>query len=340
MKTPKELQSLKEKIAAIQSGNYDVEAENPKVIKCWERLNCGNTECPAFGKLRCWSIAGTCCHGQVKGELAQKIGDCKKCVVYKESCDDEIGELIESFNLMVKEFQFNIAEQKKISQEEAKTARLSELGDMAAVIAHETRNPLHSIGMAVSYLKKIFQGELGAEFLNIIEEEVEKLNTLVSLFIKFSNPAPLNIEPCALNPIVHKALAAFTLQAEERQIDVVLDLADDLPQVPCDAQRIQESVESLLENAFESISGTGRIQVTTGSRHTHLQISVKDSGAGIASENHEEVFTPFYTTKTHGPGLGLSMLARTAREHNGSVEMCSTEGQGSVFTLLLPLAMG
>lgn len=336
MKTPKELQSFKEKIAAIQAGNYDVEAENPNVVKCWQRLNCSKQDCPAFGKLRCWSIAGTCCHGQVKGELARKIGDCKKCVVYQESCHDEIGELIESFNLMVKEIKFNISEQKKSSQEEAKNARLTELGDMAAVIAHETRNPLHAIGMAVSYLKKIFQGELGAEFLTIIEEEVQKLNKLTALFIKFSSPAPLNLEACDLNPIVQKAVATFSGPAAERRIEIRLELTEDLPKLACDRQRIQESVESLLENAFEAIPGRGRILVTTSAEPEHLLITVQDNGAGIAPPDQQEIFTPFYTTKIHGPGLGLSMLERTAKEHNGSVRVSSSKGEGSIFSLLLP----
>lgn len=338
MRTPKELQSLKEKIAAIQSGDYDVEAENPKLVKCWERLNCGKTDCPAYGKLRCWSIVGTCCHSDVQGQFVDKVGDCRKCVVFQESCDDEIGELVEDFNLMVKEIKHNIAQQEQLSREEAKSARLSEIGDMAAAVAHETRNPLHSIGMAVAYLKKIFQGELGTEFLTIIEEETEKLNTLIGLFMKFSSPAPLNIEPQDLNAIVAETLRGYEKQAAEREVELLADLAGDLPEVPGDRQRLEEAVHVLVENGLEAITGRGRIVVRTRRYSEHVKISVQDDGAGIPAAAKREIFKPFYTTKVHGPGLGLSILERTAREHNGTVDFCSTEGEGSVFSLFLPVA--
>lgn len=336
IKVPSNLNPLKEKIAAIQSGNYDVEVENSKIIKCWERLNCNKKECPAYGKLRCWSIAGTCCHGQVTGEFAQKIGDCKKCVVYQESCADEVAELIENFNLMVKEIKFDITEQEKSLQEKAQSARLAELGDMAAVVAHETRNPLHSIGMTVSYLKRVFQGQLGVEFLSIIEEEVEKLNSLISLFIQFSIPAPINIERQNVNTIIRQTVESFVAQSMEKNIELTMDLANDLPEVPCDKLRVEESIINLLKNSFEAIAEKGCIKVSTRRYPEHVSISVKDDGVGIAADKQQGVFTPFYTTKVHGPGLGLSLLDRTAKEHNGSVEFSSQEGKGSIFSLFLP----
>lgn len=336
MTTPKELQSLKEKIAAIQAGNLDVEADNPYIIKCWERLECKEKDCPAHGKLRCWSIAGTCCHDQVKGQHAQELGDCMQCVVFKESCGDELSEIVEQFNLMIKEIKFNLEEQKKKSKEEAKLKRFADLGDMAAVIAHETRNPLHSIGIAVSYLKKMFQGELGTEFLTIIEEETEKLNKLISLFIEFSVPPTLNIQPLDLNSLVQRTVDDFSHRMNKSGVELKINLAEELPMVPCDKQRIRESIENLLKNALEAIQDKGRISVSTRLYNEHVAISVKDNGIGIPEDKKEDVFTPFYTTKVHGPGFGLSILDRTAKEHNGSVEFCSHEGVGSIFSLFLP----
>jgi signal transduction histidine kinase len=336
VKIPKELQILREKIADIQSGNYDVEADNPKVVKCWERLGCERRECPAYGKLRCWSIAGTFCRGKTQGEFAQKVGDCRKCVVYQESCGDEIGELIESFNLMAKEVKYNFLERERTAAQKSQSERLAELAEMAAVVAHETRNPLHSIGMAVACLKKHFHGEMANELMSIIEEEVNKLNNLTSLFLEFSQPAPLFIEPCNVNGIIQDIIISLQGSIFSQTVEVQSNLQPGLPEAVCDASRIKEAVINLLENSLEAIEGQGLIQITSALRDGHVVISVKDNGPGIAPEEIEKIFKPFHTTKTHGPGIGLSIVDRTIREHNGRIEVDNKPGSGAAFSLYLP----
>ena len=339
MNPPKELQTLQDKIRAIASGNYDVEAENPKIVKCWVRLGCTNKECPAYGKLRCWSIAGTCCHGKVQGEFAQKIGDCRKCVVYRESCGDEIGELIENFNQMVKDIKYSFSEQEKDSRRKAERRRLAELGDMAAVVAHETRNPLHSIGMAVAYLKKNFKDELITEFLSIIEEEVAKLNDLTTLFLNFSHPGPLQVEPCRLAALVRETVAAQMEQAASLGIAVAVRPGDEAVTLPCDRRRVREALANIMENAIEAQPGGGEIVVRCRRLREHAVITVEDRGPGIPKEIREKACQPFFTTKTHGPGLGLAIAERTMREHNGSLEINSGNGgKGTAVSLYLPLA--
>ncbi len=337
VKIPKELQILKEKIADIQAGNYDVEADNPKVVKCWERLGCARRECPAYGKLRCWSIAGTFCHCTIQGEFARKMGDCRNCVVYRESCGDEIGELIESFNLMAKEVKYNFLEHEKYAAQKSQSERLAELADMAAVVAHETRNPLHSIGVAVAYLKKHFHGEMANELMTIIEEEVRKLNNLTSLFLEFSQPAPLFIESCDVNAIIRDIIASLQGTIFSRTVEIQSDLQPDLPEVACDACRIREAVINLLENSLEALEGQGLIRITSAFSDDHVMISVQDNGPGIAPAGIEKIFKPFYTTKTHGPGIGLSIVDRTVREHNGRIEVDNKPGSGAVFSMFLPV---
>lgn len=338
MKKPKGLQELKEKMIALQSGDFDVEAENPKIVKCWERLGCEKKDCPAYGKLRCWSIAGTDCHGKVQGEFAQKLGDCRECVVYKESCGDEISEFVEVFNQMAKDIKFNFSEQEKSDQEKARSERTEELGNMVAAVAHETRNPLHSIGIAASYLKKNFQGELATEFLDIIEEEVKKLNTLTSIFLGFSNPAPLAVEPCDLNAIVRSTAEEFKKTGNNTKLSVRLELADSLPKFPCDTSRVAEALIKLLENSDEASPEGGEVVVRTATGSDGVVLSVRDHGTGIALNEQENIFKPFFTTKTHGPGLGLSVVERTARELNGSVSVDSRSGNGATFSIFLPIA--
>lgn len=337
MKKLKGLQALKEKMIALQSGDFDVEAENPKIVKCWERLGCVKKECPAYGKLRCWSIAGTSCHGAVQGEFAQKLGDCRECVVYKESCGDEISEFVEVFNQMAKDLKFNFSEQGKSDKEKARTERTEDLGNMVAAVAHETRNPLHSIGIAASYLKKNFHGELVTEFLNIIEEEVKKLDTLTSIFLSFSNPAPVTIESCELNAIVRVTTEEFLAAGGNRKDSVRLELAESLPDVLCDTLRVREAITKLLENSEESSPEGGKIVVRTATGKEGVILSIQDHGAGIAPEEQKNIFKPFYTTKTQGPGLGLAIVERTARELNGSISVESRPGAGATFSIWLPV---
>jgi signal transduction histidine kinase len=337
MKTPKELKTLKEKMQALQSGDYDVEAENPKIVKCWERLGCEKKDCPAYGKLRCWSIAGTSCHGEVQGKFAQKLGDCRECVVYKESCGDDIGELIEIFNQMAKDIRYNFAEQVRFDEETAKEERVSALQDMVAGVAHETRNPLHSIGMAASFLKKNFQDELITEFLTIIEDEVRKLSDLTSLFLSFSHPVPLKLEPCRMNSIVQSVIDDFSDQAQEQKVTISFQAGNSIPEMFSDVSRITDCLSNILENALEASPDESSVIIRTSHANGMILVAVQDNGPGISPAEQRKIFKPFYTTKTRGPGLGLAIVERSVKELKGRVDVASRPGRGSTFTLVLPV---
>ncbi len=337
MKTPKELQTLKEKMQALQSGDFTVEAENPKIVKCWERLNCGRKDCPAYGKLRCWSIAGTYCHGEVLGQFAHELGDCRKCTVYKESRQDDIGELIEVFNQMAKDIRYNVDERIRSGRETSEEERFSELKDMAAGVAHETRNPLHSIGMATSFLKKKYKDDLMTEFLTIIEDEVRKLNDLTSIFLDFSHPTPINIELCDINNLVQSAIDNYAHPAEAQNLSIHFHKDENLPEFFSDSGRIMECVSNLLENALEASTDGDIIIVSTKIKNGMAMVSVQDNGPGVPVDEREKIFKPFYTTKTHGPGLGLAVVERSVKELQGQVVLDSEPGTGATFTFLLPM---
>ncbi|MEE9524115.1 MAG: ATP-binding protein [Thermodesulfovibrionales bacterium] len=331
------LKKLKDEMLNIQSGNLNVEVENQKLVKCWERLDCDKTDCPSYGKLRCWATAGTFCHGTVQGELAQKIGDCRKCVVYKESCGDEINELVEVFNQMVKDLNFNLGELDKATQEKAKLERLSALGEMATTVAHEIKNPLNAIRLAASYLKRNFRGELLSEFLTIIEEEVMRLNNISSNFLGFSRPAPLNLKVCDINAIIKPTVELIRQEATERNIEIVLLTDENLPPVHCDLSRIKQAILNLLVNAMDVSKEGDTITVSTEKENDHIRISLQDTGSGVSDEEAEKIFKPFYTTKTRGSGLGLAIVDRIVKEHNGEIEVDSKHEKGTIFTIKMPV---
>lgn len=332
----KPLKLLKHRMLNIQTGNLDAEVENPRLVKCWERLNCDKKDCPSYGKMRCWAIAGTFCHGTVQGQFAQKIGDCRKCVVYKESCGDEMNELVEVFNQMVKDLRHNLNELENANREKSRMERLSALGEMATTVAHETKNPLNSIRLATSYLKKNFEGEILTEFLSIIEEEVMRLNDITTSFLGFSKPAPLKVKMCDINAIVKYTVELIRQEATDRNIEVIVLVDEHIPPVQCDFSRMKQALLNLLINAMDASGEGGAITVTTEASEAVLKISVQDTGRGIRPEDVEKIFKPFYTTKVRGSGLGLAIVDRIVKEHGGRIEVDSAPDKGATFTMELP----
>jgi len=333
----KPLKRLKQTMFDVQTGNLNVEVENPGLIRCWERLGCEKRDCPSYGRTRCWAVAGTFCHGTVQGTLAQKIGDCRKCVVYQESCGDEIQELVEVFNQMVKDLKHNMKELETVNTEKSRMERLSALGEMATTVAHETKNPLNSIRLATSYLKKNFQGEILSEFLSIIEEEVMRLNEITSDFLGFSKPAPLKMKMTDINTIVRSTVELVRQEATDRNIEVIILTDEHIPPVSCDFSRMKQAILNLLLNAIDASAAGDSIIITTEAAGARIKLSVQDTGRGIAPEEIENIFKPFYTTKTRGSGLGLAIVDRIVKEHKGEITVESNLGKGTTFTLTLPV---
>jgi two-component system, NtrC family, sensor histidine kinase HydH len=331
----KPLKRLKDRMLDVQSGNLDVEVENSRLIKCWERLDCAKKDCPSYGGVRCWAVAGTFCHGEVQGTFAQKIGDCRNCVVYQESCGDEIHELVEVFNQMLKDLRYNLKELEKANSEKARMERLSALGEMAATVAHETRNPLNAIKLAASYLKNNFQGELLTEFLGIIEEEAARLNEISSNFLDFSKPAPLNLKRCSINAIVEATVDLIRQEATDRNLELIVLKDENLPLMPCDFSRIKQALLNLLINAMDASTEGDTISVFTEAFGSGVQIIIQDTGKGMSAEETENIFKPFYSTKTRGSGLGLAIVDRIIKEHGGELEVDSMPGKGTRFIMTI-----
>jgi signal transduction histidine kinase len=257
--------------------------------------------------------------------------------VYQESCGDEIGELVEVFNQMVKDLRYNLSELNKVNTEKSRMERLSALGEMATTVAHETKNPLNSIRLATSYLKKNFQGEILSEFLEIIEQEVARLNELTTGFLGYSKPAPLKLKPCDINTVVRATVDLVRQDATDRNIELVVLMDDHAPPVGCDISQMKQALLNLLVNAMDASREGSAITVKTESADRRMRISVRDSGAGIPQGEIEKIFKPFYTTKTRGAGLGLAIVERIVKEHGGEIRVESAKGKGTTFTLELPV---
>jgi two-component system sensor histidine kinase HydH len=228
--------------------------------------------------------------------------------------------------------------------------RLAALGQMAAGLAHEIKNPLGAIKGAAQLLADPAPGAAdldpaSREFLGIILEEVDRLDRVVRSVLDYARPSRGNPAPVDPNAVVRRTIQILSSdRADETVID--LELADDLPRVRVDAEQLRQVLMNLVRNAIQAMNGSGRIVVGTrvrpGARmrtdepQHWVEVSVSDSGPGISQKVLNNLFVPFFTTKNQGTGLGLAISQRIVRSAGGSIEVSTHEGAGTTFTVVLP----
>lgn len=226
--------------------------------------------------------------------------------------------------------------------------RLAALGQMAAGLAHEIRNPLGSIKGAAQYLQPVEGQNPDAstrEFLDIIVEEVDRLNKIVSQFLDYARPYRGDQSPLDVNDVVRKTLNLVEKERTGSKVEIAISLHDGLPPVRADAQQLRQVMLNLALNAFDAMPEGGRLQVSTGLRRStrrgaaaaFLEIRFRDDGVGIPPADLRNLFVPFFTTKEKGTGLGLAISQRIIENHGGTIEVRSQAGSGATFTILLPV---
>ncbi len=222
--------------------------------------------------------------------------------------------------------------------------RLAALGTMAAGLAHEIRNPLAGIKGAAQYLQTD-DGPPDGEMVQVIVDEVDRLNGVVTQFLDYARPLQLNLEPVRLDQLI--AQVASLLRAQGLgEVRWEEDILEDLPTISVDAPRLKQVLLNLCQNAVQAIKGDGtlRIRVRSGRfqnpqlwDHRCLELAVEDSGPGIQPSDLDQIFVPFFTTRADGTGLGLPICQRIVQAHRGELDVQTTVGKGSVFTVRLPL---
>jgi signal transduction histidine kinase len=226
--------------------------------------------------------------------------------------------------------------------------RLAALGQMAAGLAHEIRNPLGSIKGAAQYLQPVGQADADPgtkEFLDIIVEEVDRLNKIVSQFLDYARPYRGDQKPLDVNEVVRRTLQLIEKDAAGAKVEIVSALFDGLPPVRADAEQLRQVFLNLSLNALQAMSQGGRLQVSTSLRRStrrgaaaaFLEIRFRDNGVGIPANDLKSLFIPFFTTKEKGTGLGLPISQRIIENHGGTIEVRSQPGSGATFTVLLPI---
>jgi signal transduction histidine kinase/uncharacterized membrane protein len=237
-------------------------------------------------------------------------------------------------------------ENSQVYQQMKEKDRLAALGEMAAGLAHEIRNPLGSIKASAQYLTETSSPpEEGEEFLNIIVDEVDRLNRVVSSFLDYARPAHSDPDPIHVNTAVELTLQFLRPECDSVDVALHVEMAQDLPRVRIDIEHLRQVLINLVQNAVQAMTGGGDIFVETrtqdsfrlgGGARRWVQISVRDTGPGIAPGLLANLFVPFVTTKQQGTGLGLAISQRIISEAGGRIDVRSREGFGTTFVVLLP----
>jgi signal transduction histidine kinase len=243
--------------------------------------------------------------------------------------NDEIGELSHAYNEMVVKLRQSMSEQDRLS-------RLAATGELSATLAHEIKNPLNAIDSAAAYIKDTHRSKLLKEFTKIIQNEASRINILTTSLLNFAKPIKPEFAKADINKLVGEIASLMKEESREQRIDIELETENNIPPFPFDYNQIKQVVLNLLINSFDAIENEGRITIQTRSSDGNVLLSVEDSGKGISPGDIKNIFNPFFTTKTRGTGLGLSVSKKIAKEHGGDLLIESEIFKGSKFTLIIP----
>ncbi|HVU08960.1 MAG TPA: ATP-binding protein, partial [Verrucomicrobiae bacterium] len=175
------------------------------------------------------------------------------------------------------------------------------------------------------------------QYLEVSKGEIIRLDYIITQFLQAIRPAPLQLKLISLNEVVEKTLDLLQPELENRELTVKTKLARDLTPTPIDATQIQQVLVNLIKNAAQAMTKNGALILQTGENADGVWVSVSDTGGGIPQEQINRIFEPFYTTKKKGSGLGLMIVQRIVRAHNGRIELESNVGKGTTFRVWLPL---
>jgi two-component system sensor histidine kinase HydH len=216
------------------------------------------------------------------------------------------------------------------------------LEEMAPVLAHEIRNPLGSIKGAAQYLKSEVDTTENQKLLDVIIEEVDRLNGVVSQFLNYAKPYTLNLKLHDINQIIEKAISIIWASNLSDHIVIEKELSPDLPPASVDAEQLVQVILNISFNAIEAMPSGGTLMFRTSKIETDtgaaIGISIRDTGDGIRKEDMKNIFKPFFTTKERGVGLGLAICQRIVKNHGGHIRVKSLPGQGSIFSIRLGIS--
>ena len=236
----------------------------------------------------------------------------------------------------------DITESRRSAQQTIESERFNALTLLAAGVAHEIGNPLNSLHIHLQLMERQAHKLDGAareefqESIDIARSEVNRLDSIVTQFLRAIRPSKPQLQPENVNTIVEEAVRFFAPEIQDRDIVVEQELRSDLPLLRLDRDQMKQAFYNVIKNSLEAMKRGGNLRIRADTDDTHVLVSFVDTGSGMSAENLSRVFEPYFTTKPSGTGLGLLIVRRIVREHGGQLSIESSEGKGLTLTIRLP----
>ncbi|MEJ2671241.1 MAG: ATP-binding protein, partial [Deltaproteobacteria bacterium] len=218
-----------------------------------------------------------------------------------------------------------------------RSERFAAVGEAAAYVSHEIKNPLLVIGgLARQVERRLPEDPSAMEKLQIIQKEVRRLESFLGDLRDFLRPAQPSKQEIDVNELIREVEALMGDAIQEKGVVLEEQLSSNLPVVSIDPNQIKQVLVNLVKNAVEATEDKGKIFLSSGANDAQVWFAVKDTGKGMSEDVMEKIFHPFYTTKEKGTGLGLAVINKIVTDHQGSITVNSAAGAGSTFTVKLP----
>ena len=242
------------------------------------------------------------------------------------------------YRRLEKKFELTEKELKKTQEKLIRSERLVAMGHLVQGVAHEIRNPVTAIGGFAARLEKELKGNLKLEkYISFIMEQSERLENIVEEVREFSDILSATLKIDEIARVLDQVIEKFEPLCQNQGVEFSYQVDKNLPFMKIEPSQLTLALANVMENALESMPEGGNLTLTATLERDCICIDVLDTGCGISQENQGSVYDPFFTSKTRGAGLGLTMVHQILMNHNGEIQIKSLEGEGTRVTLRIPL---
>lgn len=237
----------------------------------------------------------------------------------------------------------DITQTRKMTADRIESEKITALTMLAAGVAHELGNPLNSLTIHLQLLERKLkkleskQAESLQELLGIAQDELKRMDRIIDQFLTAIRPTQPQFQSLQVNELLRETVNFLSPELKKCDVKVKMELREDLPLLPLDADQIKQAFYNLIRNAAQAMTQGGILKISSAYTDYEVTLSFEDRGKGISAENLSNLFQPFFTTRKSGTGLGLLIVRRIIREHGGEIELKSKEGRGTKVNIYLPL---